>query len=238
MQVLHLKLSPQEKIITEPGLMLYEQAAITNSVNCYNCCGRFLSCNPIVMASFFNKNEEGGEDQHVGLTPSIPAKILPLEVGTANGGKWYKCRKGSHMGSRGSAALGFNIDCNPLTACCGGHGCCRQTMTGAEEGTGFLQVMGTVVTKTLPAGETIVIDTNSLVAWENTASLGVKLTGCPCMCLCGGEGLCNTTITGPGEVYIQSMSWEKFFNAMKIVVKKQDDGSVEIGQPEQEEMDR
>ena len=34
------------------------------------------------------------------------------------------------------------------------------------------------------------------------------------------------------------MSWEKFFNAMKIVVKKQDDGSVEIGQPEQEEMDR
>ena len=117
MQVLHLKLSPQEvsiddhcsdgahchrltcsatllapqKIITEPGLMLYEQAAITNSVNCYNCCGRFLSCNPIVMASFFNKNEEGGEDQHVGLTPSIPAKILPLEVGTANGGKWYKC---------------------------------------------------------------------------------------------------------------------------------------------------
>jgi len=37
--------------------------------------------------------------------------------------------------------------------------------------------------------------------------------GC-CTCCCGGEGMFNTTLTGPGRVYIQSYSREKFVMAL------------------------
>merc|ERR1712146_179514 len=103
--------------------------------------------------------------------------------------------------------------------------------------------MGTLVTKTLKEGEDIVVDTNSLVAWSSTAKLGVRMAGLPCTVCCSGEGLCNTTVTGPGEVYIQSMSWESFKKTMRVVVQKKKDGStsVSIGggaAPEAENMQR
>ena len=45
-------------------------------------------------------------------------------------------------------------------------------------------------------GEVLVVDTSSLIAWESTATLGVRTAGGMCTCCCGGEGLFNTTLTG------------------------------------------
>ena len=55
------------------------------------------------------------------------------------------------------------------------------------------------------------VDTNSVVAWEETVEYGVKKnSGGLCMCCCGGEGFFSTQLTGPGEVYVQSYSHAKF----------------------------
>jgi len=85
----------------------------------------------------------------------------------------------------------------------------RQTIEGS--GLAFLAAMGTVMSKTLGEGETLVVDTHSVVAWEDTVELGIKKSssGC-CGCCCAGEGMFNTTLTGPGTVYFQSMSYGKF----------------------------
>jgi len=234
MQVLHLSMKPQEKIVTEPGLMLYMQPDVKASVDCGQCLGRCCSCNPLIMATYINS---GGADAVVGLTPSIPAKVLPLPV---SGDKAYRCKSGSFMASQGDASLGFDIDCNPLTCCCGGQGCCRQVVKG--DGVGYLVAMGTLVKKTLAAEDTIVVDTNSLVAWESTAKLGVRMAGLPCTVCCSGEGCCNTTVSGPGEVYIQSMSWESFQKQMMVIVQKKKDGSMAVSvggsPPEGEAMKR
>ena len=52
-----------------------------------------------------------------------------------------------------------------LSLCCGGV---RQTVQG--DGTAFLAAMGTLMKKELAPGEVFVIDTNSLVAWDKTAT--------------------------------------------------------------------
>ena len=72
--------------------------------------------------------------------------------------------------------------------------------------------MGVITHKTLAPGETLLVDTNSLVSWEDSVEFDVRTTGGCCTCCCAGEGLFNTKLTGPGEVFLQSYSHGKFKN--------------------------
>ena len=71
------------------------------------------------------------------------------------------------------------------------------------------------MTKTLSEGEILIMDTNSLVAFEKTVGYDVKRNKGCLLCCCGGEGLYNTVLTGPGMVIIQSMSFEKIAMAIR-----------------------
>jgi len=106
-------------------------------------------------------------------------------------------------------------------------------------GSAFLFAMGTIVSKTLAEGEVLVIDTNSVVGWEDTVKLGIKTTGGCFTCCCGGEGLFNTTLKGPGKVYIQSYSREKFAMALMALAGPGGKGGGGGGAPATpDEMDR
>ena len=74
------------------------------------------------------------------------------------------------------------------------------------------------MTKELGPGEKIVVDTESVVAWSETIELSVKAAGGCCACACGGEGMFNTVLTGPGVVYFQSMSFGRFRKALGVAV--------------------
>jgi len=72
----------------------------------------------------------------------------------------------------------------------------------------FLTGMGTVIKKTLEEGEEILIDTDAFLAMTEGTSIDVRQTAqcCSCAQLCGGEGFYNTVLTGPGVVWMESMS--------------------------------
>lgn len=56
------------------------------------------------------------------------------------------------------------------------------------------------------------MDTHSLVSWEDSVEFDVRATGGCFTCCCAGSGLYNTKLTGPGEVFLQSYSYNKFKN--------------------------
>lgn len=196
--------------------MAYMESDIAASVNCDACLPRCLSGSSPIMGIFTNN---AATKQVIGLTPNFPAKVIPLAMSGPKGPIVYMCKKGAFFANIGQAKLDFDLDFNPQTCLFGGQGCVRQKVEG--EGTAFLAAMGTIMTKTLAEGETIVVDTNSVVAWENTATLDIRRAGGLGTCLCGGEGLFNTTLTGPGQVFFQSMSFEKFRSALQIQVAQQ-----------------
>jgi len=218
MQIINVALDPGEKLTGEPGSMTFMQPSIKNSVDCNNCFGRCCSGEPCVMANFTN---EGEGKAILGITPNFPAKIIPIDLGAA--GNKFRAKNGAFFASIGPVEVSINFDCNPKTCCFGGQGCARQTVGG--EGTAFLAAMGTIMTKDLAEGETIVVDTNSTVAWEETVKLDIRLAGGCCTCCCGGEGMFNTTLTGPGKVVFQSMSIEKFKAALRVAAQQQAGGS-------------
>ena len=116
------------------------------------------------------------------------------------------------MSSVGHADVTADCDTNPITCCYGGLGQCRQKTSG--DGTVFYTAGGTVLQKTLAPGEKVVVDASSIVGFEESVKFGVKPTGACCSCCFAGEGCCYGTLEGPGLVIVQSMSFEKYLNAV------------------------
>ena len=165
--------------------------------------------------------------QYVGLTPTFPAKIIPLQFGQhihhpliAQAGTYMShiiasSSSSGNTGSRAAAPVSCDLDCSCATCCCAGFGCCRQklvaapntdtnsTNTTSTTTTVFLAAGGTVVVRQLAPLERITVDSRSVVAMEETVRLGIVPNGKFCMCCCGGEGCCSTTLTGPGKVFLQ-----------------------------------
>eukprot|EP00934_Nitzschia_sp_Nitz4_P000138 Nitzschia sp. Nitz4//scaffold206_size41850//16184//17281//NITZ4_007420-RA/size41850-processed-gene-0.42-mRNA-1//1//CDS//3329541559//138//frame0 len=231
MQVLTMEVPPQEQVVTEPGSFMYMSPGMETKTEwvcdkvgcadgCGRCCGGEAPCkvflvNPVATAGY------------VGITPNYPAKIIPMKFGThIKSGSRLIAKSGAYMTELGDVKVGCDLDCSPATCCCAGLGCCRQEITGSDESIAFLAAGGTVVFHVLKEGETIIADTNSIVALEESVTLGIVPNGrcCGLTCCCGGEGLFSTTLTGPGRVYIQSMSFQKFAAAVQQVAMDDRDG--------------
>ena len=85
----------------------------------------------------------------------------------------------------------------------GGEGFIMQKFTG--QGKVFLEIDGAVVEKELQPGEKMVLSTGMLAAMEGTVTMSTEKVGGVANSLLGGEGFFNTTVTGPGKVWLQTM---------------------------------
>ena len=83
------------------------------------------------------------------------------------------------------------------------------------------------------------MDTNTVVGFENTVGFDVRNVGSFLNCCLGGEGCFNTVFTGPGNVYLQSISIDKLMEQLVTVQKDNNNASTENGAPAPTEvMDR
>mmetsp|Transcript_17514 Transcript_17514/g.48592 ORF Transcript_17514/g.48592 Transcript_17514/m.48592 type:complete len:135 (-) Transcript_17514:282-686(-) len=130
------------------------------------------------------------------------------------------------MTQLGDVETGCDCDKNPVTCCCGGLGMCRQKIEGSDGSMAFLAAGGTLVYRMLEAGETVTVDTESIVAFENSVSVGITSNGRCLTCCCGGEGCFSTTLTGPGRVFMQSFSFAKFAASVQQTVMEDRGGDI------------
>eukprot|EP00592_Proboscia_alata_P008340 CAMPEP_0194355936 /NCGR_PEP_ID=MMETSP0174-20130528/3772_1 /TAXON_ID=216777 /ORGANISM="Proboscia alata, Strain PI-D3" /LENGTH=324 /DNA_ID=CAMNT_0039125417 /DNA_START=9 /DNA_END=983 /DNA_ORIENTATION=+ len=243
MQVLSASIPPGDTISTEVGSMLFSHPDMKLDVDCTLCqgstgCRRMCGGESCVKVDMTN---EGGSDAYVGLTPNFPAKIIPLSFGgDIKPGSSLIAKSGAIMTHLGDVDVGCNLDANPLTGCCAGLGICRQKLNqtdGGRPGMVFLNAGGTIVMKELAANETVTIDGGCLVGYEDTVKLGVAYAGRCFTCFCGGEGLFNTTMTGPGKIYMQSMSFRRYGNAVRTTVVEERTSGAAAGGSEDADID-
>mmetsp|Transcript_3971 Transcript_3971/g.6236 ORF Transcript_3971/g.6236 Transcript_3971/m.6236 type:complete len:269 (+) Transcript_3971:127-933(+) len=206
-QSLLVVLNPNQRVMCEPGGMLSTNQNIQPEIDtggfglaCQRCCCAQESC----FRTHYLNNSQG--IKHVSVIPSYPAKIIHIDMDQYPNG--LSLNKGSWMATIGTDAE-FGVECAPsvVAACCAGQGCCITTFKG--KGSSFINAGGTVMIRHLGAGESVTVDTLGLVAWENGVKLDAKCTGDCLMMCCGGSGMYNTELTGPGLVVVQSMSRER-----------------------------
>jgi len=181
---------------------MFSSPGVKSSSECGNCSRTLVgeSCCKTVFT-----NDAAGEG-YLGLTPNFPAKIIPVDMNTVGNSLIAKC--GAYMSHLGDVKLVADMDCCSFASCCGGLGVFRQGITGT--GTVFLNAGGVVLSKVLAAHETLIIDTDALVAFQSTVKLDVRNQSSVLMCCCSGEGCFNTTVTGPGLVIVESMSFTRY----------------------------
>ena len=113
-----------------------------------------------------------------------------------------------------------------------------QVVKGPPSGVAFLSAAGTVVSRQLQAGEAIQVDSDVIVGFEQSVQFDVKQTGDIITVCCGGEGCFNTVLTGPGHVYLQSISVDKLMSQLVTINKESEPQDGGGGGPAAAEMAR
>jgi len=202
-QVAHLSVKPGQVMMTEAGAMMTKEEGLDMSVHfggdcCKRCC---CAGESPAYSTFTNKTND---TKVLGITPNYNAKIIPLDMEELKGGMVIKHRA---FLANDSGPLDWTFEFPGCTkCCCGGQGCCLSTISG--KGFAYLTAGGTVYAKTLADGESITVDTQGVVAFEKSVKYDVQFLSCWTCCF-AGEGFAQTVLTGPGQVILQTMSFEK-----------------------------
>ena len=134
------------------------------------------------------------------LASSFPGEIRMLELGK---GKEYIAQKNSFLCATPGVNLGAYVT-GVKTGLFGGEGFVLQRYSG--QGLAFLELDGTIVEKELAPGEKIKVDTGNIAFFEASVGYSAEMVKGFANILFGGEGLFLSTLTGPGKVWLQTMS--------------------------------
>ena len=209
-QVLTMRLQAGESLQGEPGSMLFLTNGVKQHITYEGCCARCCAGESCCVVHFTNVADEPA---YAAVSPNFPtAKVVPVNLASPHVNGVLIAQQGSFLASSGIVTIGVSMDWNCMRCCCSGLGLVRQQITGT--GTVFLASTGTIVEKVLQPGETILVDTHCVMAFASSCTLDLQQTGGVVGMMGGGEGVFNTTLTGPGLVIIQSMNESIFRQAM------------------------
>ena len=190
----------------EPGSLFHSDDGIEADAVMGGCCNAIKrSCcagEDLFRVHYTNKSNV---PRTLTLTSPYPSgKLIGVDLNTHSG---MTMKKSAWSASMGRTEFGYRLAKNLTAGCCAGQGLVLTTIKGS--GTAFLNAGGTVFQRELGPGESITVDTQSLVACSASVDIGVRRAGSMLMMCCGGEGLFVCKLTGPGLVIIQSMPVEK-----------------------------
>ena len=147
----------------------------------------------------------GAGKGHVAFGAPYPGKIIPLDLGQL-GGKFI-CQKDGFLCAARGVEINVEFTKKIGAGIFGGEGFILQRLEG--QGLAFVHAGGTILKRTLAGGEMLRVDTGCLVAFAPTVAYDIQFIGGFKNALFGGEGMFFATLTGPGEVYLQSLPFSR-----------------------------
>ena len=196
-----IKLAPGETIKCESGSMSWMDSGIqmeTTTGGLGKMFGRMISGESLALNHY--TATLGGE---IAFASSFPGSIVAI---TLNGNS-IMCQKGSFLAMYGDVEMSIGFQKKIGGGFFGGEGFIMQKFTG--NGIVFLEVDGSAVEYDLAVGETKIVDTGYVVMMDSSVTLDVQMVRGVANVFLGGEGLFNTTLTGPGHITIQTMPISK-----------------------------
>eukprot|EP00934_Nitzschia_sp_Nitz4_P009061 Nitzschia sp. Nitz4//scaffold206_size41850//13383//14260//NITZ4_007418-RA/size41850-processed-gene-0.50-mRNA-1//-1//CDS//3329541553//9051//frame0 len=210
-QVVQFPLRPGHKIHCFSGAMAYMSDGITMTAKLGGfgrTFSRIAGGGSVFEIEYANTSNL--PNAYIAMTPDYPGVIVPIQI--KNIEKIVTLRDSYLCGICGlgpvpNVGAAFNPARSVGAFLCSGFDFLVQTVQQGDWI--FLMAMGTVVKKTLNAGESILVDGDSLLCFESTITVDIRAVGSLSVMCCAGEGLFNTELTGPGTIWMQSFSIDK-----------------------------
>lgn len=136
----------------------------------------------------------------IAFASSFPGSIRAFEI---TPGQDMVFQKSAFLASERGVSLSIFFSKKFSAGLFGGEGFIMQKVSG--QGIVFAEFDGHVIEYELQPGQQIVVDTGHLAAMSATCKMEIKSVPGVKNMLFGGEGIFNTIITGPGNVWLQTM---------------------------------
>ncbi|HEY4312130.1 MAG TPA: TIGR00266 family protein [Pirellulales bacterium] len=236
MQYVEVTLDPGETVIAEPGAMMYMTAGIQMETlfgdpsnqggfwsKVVTAGKRALTGESLFITTFSNG---ASQREHVAFAAPYPGKILPLHLDQLGGE--LICQKESFICAARGVQINIAFQKRFGVGLFGGEGFIMQRLLG--DGIAMVHAGGTLMRRTLGAGEQLRVDTGCLVALAPSVDYDIQFIGGVKNTLFGGEGLFFVTLTGPGDIWLQSLPFSRLAGRILAAAPERgggrDEGSV------------
>lgn len=200
-----LTLDKDEEVYTQSGGMCWRDESfemITNSKGgIMKGLGRMFAGESM----FMNTYKSLKDGSKIAFASTVPGEIIPMDLSKSDG---IIAQKRSFLCGEESVKCDVTFTKKFGAGLFGGEGFVLQDIHG--EGMVFLEVDGNITKKELKEGESILVDTGSLVCFDKTCKYEIETVKGAKNILLGGEGLFLTKIVGPGNVILQSQNFNEF----------------------------
>ena len=198
-----INLEPGETLMSEAGGRTWSKGSVitetTSNGGAKKVLGRIFSGESLFMSKY---TAQGPAE--IGFASSFPGKIVARELAP---GESIICQKQAFLCGAGNLDISIHFKKKLGAGLFGGEGFIMQKITGP--GIAFFELDGYTPEYDLAPGEQIVCDTGVVALMDGTCNLDIQTVAGVKNALFGGEGIFDTVVTGPGKVYLQTMTIEK-----------------------------
>ncbi len=199
-----IKLSQGESIYTQSGGMSWMTSGMQMETNMkgglLKGLGRMLSGDSLFLATY----SALAPNQEITIASTFPGAIAALDLSNGD----IVVQKSAFLCAQPDVTLSVHVVKGLGAGLFGGEGFILQKLSG--RGLAFIEIDGALCEKTLAPGESLIVDTGNIAAYEANVGYEVMMIKGFKNILFGGEGLLNTRLTGPGKVWLQTMTMPSF----------------------------
>jgi len=215
LQMVKIDLAPGEGVFAEAGSMVNMSGSITMESQLKGGIISGLKRAITGESVFLTRFEAADLPGFVSFAGTMPGKIFAVSV---SAGREFIAQKNSFLCCEESVELDIAFTDRIRAGLFGGEGFILQRIWG--EGSVYLHCCGDIIAMALGPDEVVKVQSGLVVGFEESVSYDVSLAGGITTALFGGEGLFLTTLTGPGNVVLQSMDIAKIAAALSPYLPK------------------
>ncbi len=219
LQVLTLELERGQVVYSESGGMSWMSGNMEMKTNTGGGLGKLLkravSGESLFITDFFVNSGTGT----VAFASEFPGKIIPFKLAA---GQSLILQKDAFMCAEKSVDLDIHLRKKLGAGFFGGEGFIMQRATGP--GLVFTELDGEVVEIDLAPGQVLKVDTGHVAIIEPTVNFDISMVKGFRNILLGGEGLFLAKLTGPGQVWLQTMPMMKLASKVLQFMPKTQSG--------------
>jgi uncharacterized protein (TIGR00266 family) len=158
---------------------------------------------------FMTEYRADGSPGVVAFATKLPGHIVPIEVPA---GKTYMIHRHGFLCGTAGIELGVGFQQTLGAGIFGGAGFVLQKMSGT--GSAWIELGGEIVTFDLAAGETLRVHPGHVGMFEDKVKFEItRIKGIANM-LFGGDGIFLAALTGPGRVWLQTLTVSNLAHAI------------------------
>ena len=212
--VLQIGLDPGETVVAASGELSWMTASIQmrTSMNAAGSTGIWGAVRRAVSGGglFMTEFSAAGSQGVVAFAAKVPGSILPVEVG---GGRAYLIHKHGFLAATAGAELATGFQRSLGAGVFGGDGFLLQRLSG--QCTAWVELGGEAVSHDLAPGETLRVHPGHVGMFEDRVGFDVVMMPGIRNALFGGDGLFLAQLTGPGKVWLQTMTLPNLAHALQ-----------------------